>query len=309
MAPASVSRRHQTPRTSNGQKVEAATAKASPTTAANPMWALGRLNRYGTTMATAALIRNERIRCVRRRPILRANTSCESTPATETVSPDAVDRNAAKAPAVTSAPSSTPDSPGNIRSGNSKTVASVWPVSSRSGHVAPTENTEDGGQQIERRQDGDDDQRGAPGVAAVRIGIEPDEYVGQPHRAEADRQGQRQARVQRMRSPGAQGRSQSRPLWVGRDAITGTRSPRWRVTRVPALSTCGSVSSATEPSTARPSTVPSIVSVVGRRNTNRHVGAPRSRRSTPVRPDTRYPPGRRGDARRQGGSPPVPPRR
>ena len=62
-----------------------------------------------------------------------ARTSWASTPATEMVSPEEVDRNAANAPAVTSAASACPSEPPTIRSGSSSTVASVSPVSSRSG--------------------------------------------------------------------------------------------------------------------------------------------------------------------------------
>jgi hypothetical protein len=132
-APASVSRLHQMPSTSNGQKVDAATVKASATTTARPSRSLRKLNAYGMASARIALSRKDRIRSRRgarsRSPI----RLWPSTPATDTARPDTVDRNAAKAPAVTSAPSHTPGIPLSIRSGSSSTVASVSPVSSRSG--------------------------------------------------------------------------------------------------------------------------------------------------------------------------------
>ena len=54
------------------------------------------------------------------------------TPATETTSPDDVDRNAAKAPATSSAEVSSPQGAGSSRPGSSSTTVSVRPVSSRS---------------------------------------------------------------------------------------------------------------------------------------------------------------------------------
>lgn len=54
-------------------------------------------------------------------------TSCVITPATAMVSPEAVERNAAKAPPATSAPSRSPPSPPITRAGSSSTAASASP--------------------------------------------------------------------------------------------------------------------------------------------------------------------------------------
>ena len=59
--------------------------------------------------------------------------SCDSVPASDTSSPDAVDMNAANAPAATSAPSSSPPSPGHAASGSRSTTVSVSPVRYSSG--------------------------------------------------------------------------------------------------------------------------------------------------------------------------------
>ena len=62
----------------------------------------------------------------------RARGPGTARPATETVRPEAVDRNAANAPAVTRPPSSCPGRPGSIRSGSSSTIVSA-PLRSSSG--------------------------------------------------------------------------------------------------------------------------------------------------------------------------------
>ena len=54
--------------------------------------------------------------------------SNDTVPATETSSPEAVDMKAANAPAATSAPSSSPGSPGHAASGSRSTTESVSPV-------------------------------------------------------------------------------------------------------------------------------------------------------------------------------------
>ena len=57
-APTAVRPRHQMPSSSSGQKVDAATAKASPTARATPMSAAAIDTAHGTTTATTAAARN-----------------------------------------------------------------------------------------------------------------------------------------------------------------------------------------------------------------------------------------------------------
>src|SRR5450631_1556934 len=111
VAPAAVSPRHQIPSTSNGQNDDAATANASPTASASGSRAATSDSTSGAATATTVATRNALTL-----PSL-GRTSCAMTPATETVSPDDVDRNAAKAPAVTSAVSSSPAVPPTSRPG------------------------------------------------------------------------------------------------------------------------------------------------------------------------------------------------
>src|SRR5690349_12224269 len=118
VAPATDSRRHQTPRTSSGQNVDAATAKANPTVSARLVLTASQLAAYGTTTATTAASRKVRIRGTSppaRRPMVRARKSWSMTPATEMVSPDAVERNAANAPPASTADRTVPSTPGATR--------------------------------------------------------------------------------------------------------------------------------------------------------------------------------------------------
>src|SRR5215469_13883141 len=101
IAPNGVSRRHQIPSSSNGQNDDAATANASPTTSASDMPDTSSAAPNGTTAARQVATRKPR-------SPRSNNTSCDSTPATDSVSPDDVDRNAANAPPATRALSSSP---------------------------------------------------------------------------------------------------------------------------------------------------------------------------------------------------------
>ncbi len=65
-------------------------------------------------------------------PSHRLIRSCESTPATAMVRPDDVDRNAANAPATSSAASSSPPVPPIIRVGRAMTTESALPAATRS---------------------------------------------------------------------------------------------------------------------------------------------------------------------------------
>src|SRR5579884_1951130 len=95
-APTSVSPRHQMPSTSIGQKVDAATAKASDTVWEKSNRVASSASPSGTSPATTAASRKSRTPA-------RGNSDwlVDSTPATPTTSPDEVDRNAAQAPAAT----------------------------------------------------------------------------------------------------------------------------------------------------------------------------------------------------------------
>ena len=128
-APASVRRGHQIPSSSSGQNVAAATVKASATAWAKGSELARTPSTRGTRTAATAAIRNDRIGS--RTRLL--TTSWDSTPATVTVSPVAVARNAAAAPALTRAVVSWPSGPPSRAWGRSRTTASVCPVSSSSG--------------------------------------------------------------------------------------------------------------------------------------------------------------------------------
>src|SRR5699024_9129567 len=121
-APYAVSPRHQIPRTSSGHNVEAATANASPTDVATLMSSTDTASTTGTSTATTVAARNAVTGGSRR-----LSTSWLRTPATETARPDDVDRNAANAPAVSSAPSNSPSVPPITRPGSSSTTASERP--------------------------------------------------------------------------------------------------------------------------------------------------------------------------------------
>ncbi|KYG51307.1 hypothetical protein AWI43_28065 [Streptomyces sp. WAC04657] len=126
IAPGGVSRRHQMPRTSSGQKEEAETAKARPTASATGTLEATTPTPSGT--AVASRVASRKCRTPRE-----GSTSWVRTPATDMVSPEAVERKAAKAPPARSAPSRSPGSPPRIRSGRTRTAASAEPVRASSG--------------------------------------------------------------------------------------------------------------------------------------------------------------------------------
>src|SRR6266545_3153845 len=121
-APTAVSPRHHSPSTSSGQKLDAATANASPTTCDTSSSLIREESTIGTNPATIAETRKSRTEP-------RPRTSVDSTPATLVISPDELDRNAANAPAATSAPSSCPMVPvPSAAAGSRSTTASVAPL-------------------------------------------------------------------------------------------------------------------------------------------------------------------------------------
>ncbi|SLA03299.1 Uncharacterised protein [Mycobacteroides abscessus subsp. abscessus] len=120
MAPAGVNPRHQIPSTRSGHSVDAAMAKTNPTVrdssrsdAANEM-----------TIASAPPIAAAS-RKSRTRP---GSTSVDRAPATLMSRPDDVARNAAMAPAATSAANSSPRMPPTAALGSNSTAASAVPV-------------------------------------------------------------------------------------------------------------------------------------------------------------------------------------
>src|SRR5215831_10704434 len=109
-------RRHEMPRTISGQNDDAAMAKAQPTSRPSGKRLTGRATSVAIVPAMMAQSRNV--------PTFPRMTSCDSAPATLTSRPEEVDRKAAKAPAATSAPSSSPGRPGMSREGSPKTKLS-----------------------------------------------------------------------------------------------------------------------------------------------------------------------------------------
>src|SRR5436190_2450262 len=123
-APVAVNPRHHRPSTSSGQKVDAATANARPTTIDTSSAPTRPASTIGTSPATIAENRKSRTEP-------RPSTSVDSTPATLVSRPDELDRKAANAPAATSAPSSwAAVPPPSAAVGSTSTTASVAPVNS-----------------------------------------------------------------------------------------------------------------------------------------------------------------------------------
>src|SRR5215469_1895834 len=120
MAPFHVRFRHQMPRTSSGQKDDAAIANAHPTSMLTEKFSTSSAASTATVPAASAHQRNDLT------PPL--STSCESAPATLTSRPEDVDRNAANAPAATSAASTVPVGPRTRSVGRARTIPSVLPV-------------------------------------------------------------------------------------------------------------------------------------------------------------------------------------
>src|SRR6478609_1664353 len=119
-APSAVSPRHQMPSTSSGHSVDAATAKASPTLRDSSSPDVTSDSGIGISPPTTAATRKSRTRP--------RSTSVDNAPAMLTSSPDDVAKNAAMAPAATSAASSWPAAPPMAAPGASSTAASAVPV-------------------------------------------------------------------------------------------------------------------------------------------------------------------------------------
>ncbi len=124
-APTQVSPRHQMPSTSSGQNVDAASANDMATVMDASLRGSTSARLTATAPVSTVAQRNSRTRPRR--------MSVETTPATLTNSPDEVDRNAANAPAATTAPRIWPAMPGSMASGSISTAVSVLPVTSSSG--------------------------------------------------------------------------------------------------------------------------------------------------------------------------------
>ena len=128
IAPRAVRPRHQIPRMSMGHSVDAVNANTRPTLPARPVDSVASATTSGTNDEMTAAMRKPRTLPPRRSWLI--------TPASETTSPDEVERNAANAPAMTSAVSTSPSGPGTSRSGSSRMSASDSPGAARSGAKA-----------------------------------------------------------------------------------------------------------------------------------------------------------------------------
>ncbi len=178
------------PRTSNGQKEDADTANASPTASATGRPPTSTLATRGTAMARTV----PSLKCRTPRD---GRTSWVRTPATAMVSPDAVDRNAAKAPPATRAPSRSPPTPPIMRSGSRRTARVGVAGEGEFGGVQAAEGAVDGWEEVEGADQAEDGDRGAAGGDTVRAGVEADDDVRQTHGAEEGGEDEAVRRVQR----------------------------------------------------------------------------------------------------------------
>ena len=249
-APRAVSRSHQIPSSSSGQNVEAASANAQPTSTEMSSPRATSASSAGTTIAPSAAARKRRRRAAASRATLRPK-SCVTVPASDTSSPDAVDMNAANAPAATSAPSSSPPSPGHAASGSRSTTVSVSAGQVELGHEHPAERAVDRRERVEQAEQPEHAHGRAARGRPVAVRVEADEDVRQPHRPQERRD---QQRVDEQRRG---------------VALVGDR-------RRPVLPRCASVPSAT--GTAMPP---------GRPTARRAGAPPRRRRPRSGRPSTR----------------------
>ena len=179
IAPGAVSPRHQMPSISSGQNVDAASAKANVTELATEI----RSDDSASTRAARTPPAAAEPQCRDGREPRRGRSPWPMTPAIDIVSPDEVDKNAANAPAVSRAASSSPPLPPSDP-GRQLEHDGVGPAG---GHqvagVDAAEDAVDRGQQVERAEQREHDQGRAPGSAAVGVGVEPDDDVRQAHRA------------------------------------------------------------------------------------------------------------------------------
>ena len=125
-APAAVRPRHQMPSTSSGHRVDAATANTSPTVRDRSSDVDRQRQRQRDQPA------DQRGDAEVADPPAQ-HVGADSAPAMLTSRPDEVDRNAAMAPAATSAASSCPTGPPITEPGSSRTAASEVPVISSCG--------------------------------------------------------------------------------------------------------------------------------------------------------------------------------
>ena len=131
------------------------------------------------------------------RPSRRRSKSWSMTPATDMVSPEAVDRKAAKAPPASTADSVSPSWSGTMAPG-SRARACQRRRSRQVGQVDAAEHAVDGREEVEGAEQGDDGEGRPSGSPAVGVGVEADQHVGQAHRAEAEGEQQAVGGVDRM---------------------------------------------------------------------------------------------------------------
>ena len=127
--------------------------------------------------------------------------SWPSTPATDTTSPEDVERKAANAPAATTRPEDSTGCPADRRAGQQQDDGIGLTGEQQLRRVEPAQGAEHRREEVERAEQADDDQRRTTGRTAVRVGVEPDQDVRQPHRAKERSEDQRVDAVERM-APG-----------------------------------------------------------------------------------------------------------
>ena len=125
IAPRAVSPRHQMPRISIGQRVDAVNANTSPTLPARPVDSVASATTSGTNDEATAAMRKPRT--------LPPSRSWLITPASETTSPDDVERNARERAGDDERGEQLAERPGTSRSGSSRMSASDSPGAARSG--------------------------------------------------------------------------------------------------------------------------------------------------------------------------------
>ena len=126
------------------------------------------------------------------------STSVASAPAMLTSRPDEVARNAAIAPAATSAASAVPAAPPIAALGQQEHRGIGGAGDEQLRDVQPREHPEQRREHIEHRQQRDHGQRGPAGRPAVGVGVEPHQHVRQAHGAEERRDDERKHLVERV---------------------------------------------------------------------------------------------------------------
>ena len=257
MAPIQVKRRHQIPSSSSGQNVEAAMAKAHPTSTLMEMLSTARPSAVMTMPMAMAEVRNARTPP----PMM----SCDSAPDMLISSPDEVERKAAKAPAATSAPRTMPRLPGRHDAGQDQHHRVGLARRVEAGRLHPAQHGEDRREDVEAAEQEQHERGGAAGRLAVAVGVEADQDVGESHGSQHGGQqdpvggGQR---VDPAVHPAAgAGRSTPAPLMTGLPSTCGACAPAGNVSVAPDVDGVRPLVSSSGPCRSTP------VDVAGRRST------------------------------------------